>query len=255
MRYEGLQAFLDRGGHHLAAGPVALIFIEDAVEMDSTLRHALGLGFAATVAFLPEGLDLPPERAAQVVQVRLPTRAEGAVTDAVNRVIEAAPGVWLHYAFGAEYLFYPFCETRTVRELLAFHAEERREAMLTYVVDLYPGDLERAPDGVSLTDAHLDRIGYFAQARPDPATGHPGAAAGFLRRHALALRAAHPPGQPSHRPHRAVPRPPRAAAAGGSPAQRRGDEHLRLPLAPQPDGGHRLVPHRQGAEGQPRLDA
>jgi hypothetical protein len=40
--------------------------------------------------------------------------------------------------------------------------------MLTYVVDLYPGDLTAAPDGVSPADAHLDRTGYYAQARRGP---------------------------------------------------------------------------------------
>ena len=34
--------------------------------------------------------------------------------------------------------------------MLAFHAEERRDAMLTYVVDLYADDLARYPDAVSL---------------------------------------------------------------------------------------------------------
>mgnify|MGYP003649918718 CR=1 FL=1 len=62
---------------------------------------------------------------------------DGALLDAVNAVIEAAPGQWLYVCYNAEYLFYPFCETRTVGEMLAFHTEERRDAMLTYVVDLY----------------------------------------------------------------------------------------------------------------------
>jgi hypothetical protein len=55
-----------------------------------------------------------------------------------------------------------------VRELLTFHAEERREAMLTYVIDLYAGDLERSGNAVSLEDAWLDRSGYYALARKDP---------------------------------------------------------------------------------------
>jgi hypothetical protein len=173
MRYDGLEAFLKRGRTHLARGPVALSFVEDGVALESTMRHLQRVGFGSVIAFVPEGLDLPDDLAQEVVQVRYTVRAEGAVPEAVNRVIEAAPGQWLHYGYSAEFLFFPFCETRTVREMLAFHAEERREAMLTYVVDLYPGDLERAPDGVSLADAHLDRTGYFALARRDPQTGHP----------------------------------------------------------------------------------
>ena len=47
--------------------------------------------------------------------------------DAINRIVKAAPSVWMYYCYNAEYLFYPFCETRSVGELLAFHTEERRK--------------------------------------------------------------------------------------------------------------------------------
>ena len=58
--------------------------------------------------------------------------------------------------------------------MLAYHAEERRDAMLTYVVDLYAADLNQAPTAVSLDDACLDRSGYYALARNDPANhNHP----------------------------------------------------------------------------------
>ena len=40
--------------------------------------------------------------------------------------------------------------------------------MLTYVIDLYAGDLAAHPDGVALDDAWLDRKGYYALARKDP---------------------------------------------------------------------------------------
>ena len=59
-------------------------------------------------------------------------------------------------------------ETRSIGEMLAFHAEERREAMLTYVIDLYAGDLGTAPNAVSRDDAWLDRTGYYALDRKDP---------------------------------------------------------------------------------------
>ncbi|WP_114967200.1 hypothetical protein [Alkalilacustris brevis] len=175
MQHDDLESFLQRRTGHLARGPVALFFVEDSIEVESSLRHLLARGFATVLAFVPEGLDLaiPDGAADRVVVLRHQVRAAGAVTGAVNRVIEAAPGQWLHYGFNAEYLFHPFCESRSVGEMLAFHAEERREAMLTFVVDLYPGDLAAAPSGVSLEGAHLDAMGYFAEARRDPATGHP----------------------------------------------------------------------------------
>lgn len=172
MRFDGIDAFLGARAAQLKAGPVALIFVEDGAEVAGTLTHHLNLGFATVVAFLPDGLAAETPEDARLCTVRLPTRAAGAVTGAVNRLAAAAPGQWFYYGFNAEYLFYPFCETRSVGELLAFHAEERRDAMLTYVVDLYARDLSAAPDAVDVSDAWFDRIGYYAQARNGP-EGHP----------------------------------------------------------------------------------
>jgi hypothetical protein len=39
--------------------------------------------------------------------------------------------------------------------------------MLTYLVDIYAGDLEKHPNAVSLEAAFLDKSGYYAQARED----------------------------------------------------------------------------------------
>ena len=40
-------------------------------------------------------------------------------------------------------------------------------------MDVYAGDLETCPNAVNLEDAYLDRSGYYALGRPDPATNHP----------------------------------------------------------------------------------
>lgn len=174
MEYSSLRDFLRRGKPALAKGPVALIFVEDDVEIATTMRHHLQCGFKTVVALMPDAFALPPDIAQTVHRVPFNCGPRMAVFDAINRVIEAAPGSWLYYCYNAEYLFYPFCETRTVGEMLAFHAEERRDAMLTYVIDLYADDLEACPSAVSLDRAHLDRSGYYALARNDPANhNHP----------------------------------------------------------------------------------
>ena len=82
-------------------------------------------------------------------------------------------GAWVYVGFNAEYLFFPFSSSRSVAELLAFHTEERRGSMLTYVVDLYAGDLNADPTGVNVDDAYLDRAGYYALARLDKRTHQP----------------------------------------------------------------------------------
>lgn len=169
MRHSSLSSFLDRLQGSTGGGPLSLVLAEDEVELDSTLTHQLKCGFRHVVLLAPDGVQIAEGLEDRVHVVRHDVFAEGALVAAVNQAIAALPGTWLHYCHNAEYLFFPFCETRTVGEMLAFHAEERRDAMLTYVVDLYAGDLGAAPNAVSTSDAWLDRSGYYALARKDPA--------------------------------------------------------------------------------------
>ncbi|WP_299848724.1 hypothetical protein [uncultured Roseovarius sp.] len=174
MQYSSLDQFLATGKPLLAKGPVAMIFVEDEIEVDTTIRHHLDSGFTQVLVLMPEGFTLPEDVISKVHRINFDMVAGQDFTDAVNTVIAAAPGIWLYYCFNAEYLFFPFCETRTIGEMLAFHAEERRDAMLCYVIDLYAGDLYRHSNAVSLEDAHMDKSGYYALARNDPANhNHP----------------------------------------------------------------------------------
>lgn len=174
MNYASLDAFLAEGTAALAKGPVALILVEDLVEAESTIRHHLKAGFRSVLVFAPDRLVLPEELAAKIHRIPRDMHRPGALTDTVNPVIAAAPAdTWMYYCYNAEYLFHPFCETRSVQELLAFHTEERRRSMLTYVVDLYAPDLAQNPNAVNLGTAMLDRAGYYALARKDPVTGQP----------------------------------------------------------------------------------
>jgi len=170
MTAPSLKAFLVRPGAALARGPIAMIFAEDETEIDSTLRHHLDLGFKSILLLAPDAFPVAPDVASEPTVYRIRFDAPGGddPVAAVNAVATAAPGLWMYYCFNAEYLFYPFCETRSVGELLAFHSEERRDAMLTYVIDLYAPDLSRHPDAVSREHAHIDRSGYYALGRADP---------------------------------------------------------------------------------------
>ncbi len=174
MKYTSLDQFLQSGAGVLAKGPVAVVMAEDDVEVDSTLRHHLGVGFAHVIVLAHDQIVIAPEIEEQVQRVTYDTHIDNAMVSAINRLIKAAPGIWIYYCYNTEYLFHPFCETRNIREMLAFHVEERREAMLSYVVDLYADDLDRFPNAVSLEHANLDRSGYYALGRPDPANhNHP----------------------------------------------------------------------------------
>ena len=172
MRFNSLNAFKNQASLLLGTGPVALIMFEDDVEITSTIRHHIDSGFQKLVFFASPEIEFPPDAVNQGIRVDHDMEDDNALVDAVNTCIKAAPGVWMYYCYNAEYLFYPFCEHRGIGEMLAFHTEERRDSMLTYVIDLYANDLERHPNAVSLDDAMLDRTGYYALARPDPANNY-----------------------------------------------------------------------------------
>lgn len=169
MRFPSLADLLDRQRARLGRGPLSLVMAEDDVALDATLGHQLASGFTDVVLLAPESVSIPETLEGQVDVVTHDVFAEGALVSAVNQVVTRLPGTWLHYCHNAEFLFFPFSETRKVREMLAFHTEERRDAMLTFVIDLYAGDLQQHPDGVSLDNAWLDRKGYYALARKDAA--------------------------------------------------------------------------------------
>lgn len=151
-------------------GPVAVLLFEDETEIGSTLDHALRLGFRHILALSPDPLALPAHLRDEprVINLRFGARVRDAHVRAVNALIDAvAEGTWLHYGYNAEYLFYPFSDTRSVGEMLAFHLEERRHAMLGYVIDLYAPDLTTHPDAVDRDGAMFDQSGYYALGRKD----------------------------------------------------------------------------------------
>ncbi|UXU73942.1 glycosyltransferase family 2 protein [Paracoccus sp. SMMA_5] len=169
MTFRSLAQYLRHGVP--AAGPIAILLIEDDAAVAQTLAHHLRIGFRHILALSPEPLPaevIPPAAEGRIVNLHHDSRQPLAHVAAVNAVIQAAaPRTWLYYGYNAEFLFYPFAESRSVGEMLAFHAEERRQAMLSYVIDLYAPDLQRWPDAVSLDQAMFDRLGYYALARCD----------------------------------------------------------------------------------------
>ncbi|MGR3512485.1 MAG: hypothetical protein ACU0GG_06940 [Paracoccaceae bacterium] len=155
-----------------AKGPVGIIIAEDDVEVAATIQHQRAVGFKTVILVAPAELVLDEATAQGLIRIDFPTMAVGATADIVNGIAQALPEkTWLHYCYNAEFLFYPFSESRSVGEMLAFHTEERRFSMLTYVIDLYASDLGQADNAVALDDAHLDQSGYYALARWDEKLG------------------------------------------------------------------------------------
>ncbi|WP_342076415.1 hypothetical protein [Yoonia sp. SS1-5] len=163
MKYRSLSALTTDGKSVLQQGPLALVLIEDQIEVDSTVAHLRKIGFGTIIAFCAADIALPDG----VIRVDHDVLADDALEDILNAVIAVAPDQWIHYCYNAEYFYYPFVETRSVGEMIAFCMEERRNSVLTYVVDLYARDLGAFPDAVDPQTPYLDRAGYYALARRD----------------------------------------------------------------------------------------
>ena len=167
IQYTDLSAFVKDGAPKLRKGPIALIFAEDEVELDATIRHHINAGFKHTIVFAMPEFVIADDVAAGIVRVNYSMLVPAALETAVNEVMKATGDLWIYYCFNSEFLFYPFSEHRTVGEMIAFNVEERRDTVLTYVVDLYTGDLWQHTNAVCIEDAHLDKSGYYALARKD----------------------------------------------------------------------------------------
>ncbi|MFG6540657.1 hypothetical protein ACGYJ7_06495, partial [Sulfitobacter sp. M22298] len=107
MRYRDLDQLIKEARTALNTGPIAMILVEDEIEVDTTLRHHQQVGFDSVVALMPSGFDLPRDLEESVLRVDYDTTAEAALERAVNRMIAAVPGQWLYYCYNAEYLFHP----------------------------------------------------------------------------------------------------------------------------------------------------
>ena len=200
IHHTDLKAFIKDGVPAFKKGPVALIFAEDEVELDTTIRHHLALGFKHTVVFAMPEFTIAQDVEDDIIRVNYNMLIDAALETAVNAVMKAAGDIWIYYCFNSEFLFFPFCEHRTVGEMIAFNVEERRDTILSYVVDLYTGDLWVNTNAVCIEDAHLDKTGYYALARKRPLEQRSGSPARFLWRIAVAVRRTHPRSAAPHRP-------------------------------------------------------
>ena len=162
-----LTGYLRARPAEIRKGPIAIIHCEDEIEIPSTLARCAEIGFAMTLALSPEPLPASVSQPG-LRNLIFDTRRPDAHVEAVNAVNHAVPaGTGIYYGYHAEYLFYPFSESRRIGEMLEFHTHERRSAVLSYVIDLYAEDLERFPHAVSPEHCMFDATGYYALGRRD----------------------------------------------------------------------------------------
>jgi hypothetical protein len=120
MTFPSLSDFLQNGRAALAKDPIAIILMEDDIEVDSTLRHHLVSGFRQVIAIGKSDIVVAPDLAAQITRVNYDASTKKALIDAVNGVIEAAPAQSIFYGYNTEYLFSPSARRASLVKCLPF---------------------------------------------------------------------------------------------------------------------------------------
>lgn len=145
-------------------GPVAIVFAEDEIGLAETLAHNVKLGFENLVVVSPIALM---GAYGEISIIQIETKDANATRDAMNLIAQFYFDRWVFFCHNAEFLYFPFCETRTIHDFVGFLEEERRHAAFGAIIDLYPADLTAHPNGFDLATAHLDASGYYAMDRPN----------------------------------------------------------------------------------------
>ena len=167
MNFSTLKTYLTWAKAHAPKGPFAFIFAQDDIELTHTVAHHIKLGFRQTVVLADIPIARPEDLPAEVAFISRPAKSASDISQEMNAVITTLPQRWIFCGYNGEYLYYPFCETRSIGEIIAFNTEERRKTIPTTVVDLYAGHLGQSPDGVDVTSTYLDRLGYYTETRRD----------------------------------------------------------------------------------------
>ena len=167
MQFPTLKTYLNWAKAHAPKGPFAFIFAQDDIELTHTVAHHIELGFRQTVVLADVPFTRPEDLPAEMAFIARAAKSSSDISQEMNAIISALPQQWIYCGYNGEYLFYPFCESRSIGEIIAFTTEERRMTIPTTVVDLYAGNLRQSPDGVDVTNTYLDRLGYYEQIRQD----------------------------------------------------------------------------------------
>ena len=80
----------------------------------------------------------------------------------LNLLIDALDGRWVVWLWAGEFFIYPFCETRSLNDLLGFLTDERRHGLFSYALDLYGQDLPDADTSPTEATLFYDNMGYHA---------------------------------------------------------------------------------------------
>lgn len=146
-------------------GAVAITVVEDNYCLEETFFHNAKLGFNNFVFISKERPELTLSSDAPISIQWVPTSSlsRDQMRNVLNDLIAQLSGRWVYHSYNSEFLYFPYCETRTIDDLARFMEEERRKHVFCYTIDLY----NSASDLLNFEpeDAFFDGSGYYAMNR------------------------------------------------------------------------------------------
>lgn len=147
-------------------GAVAFIFVEDAICLTETITHHVFQGFKSIFCFGSSALNTTDD-IENCYWVDTQISSNQTVVDIINQLIPAFKNQWIYYSFNAEFLYFPFSETRKISDFTSFLDEEKRTSAFCTTIDLYTKDIKRDLSDFDIDQALFDSLGYYSHARQD----------------------------------------------------------------------------------------
>lgn len=167
--FNSLDDLIAKGPRFARSDVVALILAEDFFQIDQTIAHHLRMGFDHCIVISRSAMHQGVRAQDAVTTVYHDVFATNAMADVVNRCLPMFDGGWVMVCYNGEFLYFPFCETRSISDVTRFVTQEKRPVIPIVVVDAYPAQMPRAPydTGYDPTsgDVLIDSIGYHARPR------------------------------------------------------------------------------------------
>ena len=140
---------------------VAIIYCVDDNLVAETIEHHLKIGFDA-ILLVGNNLNYKYTHD-KLVYVQLEINEYNDIWPHLNHICAKLTDHFVYWGYNAEFLYFPFCESRTIKDLAIFLTEERRKTLFGMVVDLYAMDLKNIGTGFDLEEAGFDTINYYSK--------------------------------------------------------------------------------------------
>lgn len=159
MTYQTIGEFVHRRAKALPDGPIGIVLCESELNAIDTAARLARQGVRVVIALGPGVASDKVD--CEVFEIAERPTARSA-PDQMNLLIDALAGRWIVWLWNAEFLVFPFCETRRLADLVAFLTDERRKSLYTYALDLYSQDLRDLDTSPTEAELFFDTAGYHA---------------------------------------------------------------------------------------------